>query len=90
MKALSEMTKFQIKETIRKHIESLNPRLRLGSVNFEINDALQITAKVPFRICDDNSDYTGEIFLSKRDIQLILTPSEYEQFVQLLIDDIKS
>ncbi len=84
------MTKFQIKETIRKHIESLNLRLRIGSVNFEINDSLQITAKVPFRICDDNSDYAGEIFLSKRDIQLILSPYDYEQFVQLIIDDIKS
>ena len=84
------MTKFQIKEKIRKHIESLNLRLRIGSVIFETNDSFSILARVPFRICDDDHDYPGEIILNKRELQLILTPSEYEQFVQLIIDDIKS
>lgn len=84
------MTKFQIKEKIRKHIESLNLRLRIGSVIFETSDGFSILAKVPFRICDDNYDYSGEMTLNKREIQLILTPSEYEQLVQLIIDDIKS
>jgi hypothetical protein len=84
------MTKFQIKEKIRKHIESLNLKLRIGSPTFEANDSFSILARVPFRICDDNYDHQGEIVLSKRELQLILTPSEYEQFVQLIIDDIKS
>ena len=84
------MTKFQIKEKIRKHIESLNLGLRIGSVIFEINDSFSILVKIPFRICDDNYDYSGEMILSKRELQLILTPSDYELLLQLIIDDIKS
>jgi len=84
------MTKFYIKEKIRKHIESLNLKLRIGSPTFEANDSFSILARVPFRICDDDYDYPGEIIINKRELQLILTPSEYEQLIQLIIDDIKS
>lgn len=84
------MTKFQIKEKIRKHIESLNLNIRTRIILFEVNDCFQILARVNFRICNDDFDHTGEILITKRELQLILTPSEYEQFVQLIVDDIKS
>ena len=82
------MSKFQISEIIRKYLVNLkSPDFRIKSIDFEL-DNLQIIAKVNFRFNDD-FDFSGSFVVNKRQLQLILTPSEYEQLVQLIIDDIK-
>jgi hypothetical protein len=84
------MTKKQLHDKIRNHISKvlLLKGFREGIVIFELDDSFQITAKVKFRF-DIDYDYPGEIILSKRHLQLILTPSEYEQLIQSILDDIK-
>lgn len=84
------MTKLQLKEKIQKHLESIKPSslFRIGVITFEIDDRFQIITRVHFRFNDD-FDFSGNFVINKRQLQLILAPDEYEQLVQLIIDDIK-
>lgn len=82
------MTLYQIKQTLRKILESFSPNnLRIGTGEFSITSSYEIIAKFETLFHDE---YKGEIRLNKRQIKSLLTNAEFSTLTALLFKEIEN